>query len=728
MPRLSFVLVLHGGQAFVQETAASLLGPGDLELVVVDDASEDHTPELLDELAASDERVRVHHAPARLGLAAARDLGLELARGDYVWFVEIGDLLPAGALSAVMRTLAADEPDVLLVPHDSADPLGKRREGPRRRALARMAEQGPGPLERHTVAARLASSGWNTILRRELLTGLGVHFGAGAHGELAVTWPALLSAERIAALPATGYLRRRPGSAVAARGATGGHDDVFAAYDAVFAFADARDGLPAARRRLLVGAMLDHQLALLRRVPAAKRPAFFTRIGEARRAHRRGDEPAPKGRAARARLGTVERGSYRGYRALESALARRKALSGRKATVARTRRKVHNRRLLRYYAARRRQPIDENLAVFAAYWFRNASCNPRAIYDAARELVPGLRAVWVVKPDGVDSLPAGAEHVLPNTREYYDLIARAKYFVNNVNYPNHLVKRPGTVHVMTHHGTPLKRMGLDQIGMGVGGGLMDFPALLRRCERWDFSVSANPFSSIVWERVYPTRYESLETGYPRNDVLVRSTEDDVQRIRAGLGIEPGQTAVLYAPTHREWQTGFVPVLDLAEVAARLGPDHVLLARLHYFYGADQQLEALHREGRIRDVASYPSVEELCLAADLLMTDYSSIMFDYAVLDRPIVIHAPDWEQYRTTRGTYFDLMEEPPGVITRNEDDVVEAIRSGAAAGPEAAQARAAFRARFCSLEDGRASERVVRRVFLGDRAALDRSPAPVAR
>ena len=128
----------------------------------------------------------------------------------------------------------------------------------------------------------------------------------------------------------------------------------------------------------------------------------------------------------------------------------------------------------------------------------------------------------------------------------------------------------------------------------------------------------------------------------------------------------------------------MPVLDLARLADALGPDHVVLARLHYFYDADPHLRELHRSGRIRDVASHPSIEELCLAADVLVTDYSSIMFDYAVLDRPIVIHAPDWEVYRALRGTYFDLMAEPPGVVARTEDELVEALRSRSAWGDEA--------------------------------------------
>jgi CDP-glycerol glycerophosphotransferase len=99
------------------------------------------------------------------------------------------------------------------------------------------------------------------------------------------------------------------------------------------------------------------------------------------------------------------------------------------------------------------------------------------------------------------------------------------------------------------------------------------------------------------------------------------------------------------------------------------------------------------------------------------------MFDYGVLDRPIVIHAPDWDVYRRLRGTYFDLMEERPGPITRTEAEVVDAIR----AGDTAPDARAAFRARFCSLDDGNAAERVVRRVWFGEReVAAKREPAVV--
>jgi len=388
--------------------------------------------------------------------------------------------------------------------------------------------------------------------------------------------------------------------------------------------------------------------------------------------------------------------------------------------------------LPRHYRSQLRQPIEPDLAVFASYWYRGYSCNPRAIYEKLSELAPEIHGVWIVDSSHVAGIPSGVEYVVAGTRDYWRVLARAAYFVNNVNFPNELVKREGTIHVHTHHGTPLKKMGLDLRDLPIARPRTNFERLLRRCARWDYSISANAFSTIIWERVYPARYESLEVGYPRNDMLVNATEADVTRIREGLGIAPSQHAVLYAPTHREYLDGPPPTADVGRLAHELGTDFVIMARMHYFYGRDRHLQELHRAGRILDVSDHGTVEELCLAADSLLTDYSAIMFDYAVLDRPIVIYAADWDDYRRMRGTYFDLLAEPPGAVTTTEDELVETLRSGAMQSEEAAGRRAAFRARFCSLEDGHAAERVVRKVWLSEEAparaagARDQGPARV--
>jgi len=316
-------------------------------------------------------------------------------------------------------------------------------------------------------------------------------------------------------------------------------------------------------------------------------------------------------------------------------------------------------------------------------------------------------------------MPEGVDYVYPGTMRYFRVLARSKYLINNVNFPVDIRKRPGSIDLQTQHGTPLKKMGLDLQDYPVGANKMNFKKLLERCDRWDFSLSSNRFSTQIFERVYPCDFESLETGYPRNDRLCNATAADVELARAMLGIGPGRTAVLYAPTFRDYQRELQPMLDLARLARELGPDFILLVRAHYYYSdsllaSDEALE-LVKSGRILDVSSHPSIQDLCLAADVLMTDYSSVMFDYAILDRPIVIYANDWETYVNCRGVYLDILKDSPGVVAATAEELVQAFRSGAVRGLEASAARARFRERFCEFDDGMAAERVVRRVFLGE-------------
>jgi CDP-glycerol glycerophosphotransferase len=239
----------------------------------------------------------------------------------------------------------------------------------------------------------------------------------------------------------------------------------------------------------------------------------------------------------------------------------------------------------------------------------------------------------------------------------------------------------------------------------------DFAAQMRRADRWDYSVTANAFTTEQWERAYPCRYETLEVGYPRNDRLARATPEECAAIRERLDIPAGKTVVLYAPTHREWQRDTRMVLDVEDLARRLGPDHVILVRAHYFHVRAGR-SAVVGMGRVIDVSGYPVVEELYLASDVLITDYSSLMFDFAVLDRPIVVFAPDWDAYRLVRGVYFDLMAEPPGAVATTYPDLLDVFRTRAYADDRAAKARLTFRQRFCYLDDGGAAERVVRRVL----------------
>ncbi|WP_228991673.1 CDP-glycerol glycerophosphotransferase family protein [Streptomyces sp. DH8] len=411
-------------------------------------------------------------------------------------------------------------------------------------------------------------------------------------------------------------------------------------------------------------------------------------------------------------------------------------------TRATVKRYVRSHVLRAVYRADLRRPLDPDLAVYGAYWNRGVACNPAAIHAKARELAPHIRGVWVVSSRHRDRMPPGVPYVIEGSRPYWRAMATAAYLVNNSSFPGGFVKRPGQRYLQTHHGTPLKTMGLDQRAYPALARKVDFGKLLAHVGQWDASLSANPHSTGVWDRVYPGGYERLDLGYPRNDVYFTATADEIAKIRAGLGIAEGQTALLYAPTHRDYRDGFVPDLDPERLARELGPDYVVLVRAHYFYGRNAGVgatggtPAVHHASRlcrdrgngsppatppppaarVLDVTGHPRVEELCLAADALITDYSSLTFDYACLDRPIVVHAPDWPAYRAARGTYFDLLSgrpgDTPGPVTTTPAELADVFRTGEWRSPEATALRTAFRERFCPYDDGRAAERVVRHFF----------------
>jgi CDP-glycerol glycerophosphotransferase (TagB/SpsB family) len=530
------------------------------------------------------------------------------------------------------------------------------------------------------------------------------------------------------------YRQRRQGAITKTPGRR--HFDIFPQYEGLFAFLEGRPDLAWARP-LLFERALDHMLFVLAcedRVTPADRPDFYREIRSFHRRHLPEGFTPPEGeRGTEMRLpATAPYASYAVLRGLRG--VRRVAAGGKRRAVG-----VASAQARRaWYAAQLRRPLDPHLAVYSATHHQGVSGDPAAIHAKARELAPHIHGVWVVQEDAVDTLPPGTDHVTPGSRRYYAVMARATYWVNNVNWPGTLVKRPGSVHVQTHQGTPLKYMGADLLTKPGARHGFSVPQMLHRSDRWDYSLVANRHSELVWERAYPCHFTSLRTGSPRNDVLVNAGQDQGEAVRARLGIPAGHTVVLYAPTRREYRRGgHVDRIDLARFAEDLGEGHTLVVRLHPSLATGPArglgLAELHQRGVLIDATDEPHVEDLMLASDVLVTDYSALMFDYANLDRPIVIHADDWETYRTTRGVYFDLMDQAPGPVARTQQELTEILTTDAWRDESAAKTRAVFRRRFCEYDDGRAAERVVRRVFLGqDERDLppvlpieERTPAP---
>ncbi|MEU3997318.1 bifunctional glycosyltransferase family 2 protein/CDP-glycerol:glycerophosphate glycerophosphotransferase [Streptomyces fungicidicus] len=726
MPRFSVIVPVHKVQGYLHACLDSVLGQSyrDIEVIAVDDRSPDGCGAILDAYAARDERVRVLHLPENVGLGRARNAGMPHATGDYLFFLDSDDTLTPGALRALADRLdETGDPDVLVFDYARTHWWG----GTRRNVLAPLLAEAAGGT--FTAAERpaildLLMVVWNKVYRRDFVEREGFTFPPGYYEDTPWTFPVLLSAERVATLDriCVYYRQRRRGSILSTTSRK--HFDVHEQYARVFRFVDDRPAL-AHWRPFLHAKMGEHCLDILAkpdRLPPSDKAEFFRRTAEMFRAHRPEGVRVPDG------LRVLE-GSYAGY-VLRRGAGRagreleRRAGQARAATAARASRA---RSALNPY-----RPLDPGLVVYSAFSHRGVLGDPAAVHRAAREIAPHLRGVWVLADEErAAGLPPDTEYVLLDSPGYRRVTERATFFVNNVNWPGALVKRPGSVHIHTHLGTPLKYMGADLLDRPGARHGTDVPRMLRRADRWDYSLVANRHSELVWERAYPCHFTSVRTGSPRNDALAGAGPDSGRAVRERLGIPEGDTVVLYAPTRRDYRRdGLVERIDYARFAADLGEGRTLVVRLHPSLAAGPArglgLAELHRRGVLVDATDEPEAGDVLLAADVLVTDYSALMFDYAVLDRPIVIHADDWAAYRASRGAYLDITAEAPGHVARSYPELAWLFDSGTWRDAEAARLRSAFRKRYCEFDDGRAAERVVRTLMLGER--MPERPAGPAR
>ncbi|WP_327355686.1 bifunctional glycosyltransferase/CDP-glycerol:glycerophosphate glycerophosphotransferase [Streptomyces sp. NBC_01304] len=720
MPRFSIVVPVFKVQGYLRACLDSVLDQSftDIELIAVDDCSPDHCGDILDEYAARDPRVTAVHLPENVGLGRARNAGLDLATGDYVLFLDSDDSYTPGLLRAVDdRLRTTDDPDLLVFDHVRTFWWGRANRGTTSELLAQIGT-GTFRIEDDPAYIHLFLVAWNKAFRRDFFLKQGFRFAPGLYEDAPVSYLAMITAERIGCLDRVGveYRQRRQGAITRTPGRK--HFDIFTQYEGLFAFLDGRPEFEWARP-LLFERALDHMLFVLacdERVAPADRKEFHRETARFYRSHvPRGFTPPRGPRRTEFRLlSALPYAAYATHRRL------RAMAPATRAHTEKLTKRLHHMVKQAWYKAQLMRRLDPRLAVYAAGHHRGVFGDPAAIHARAGQLAPHIKGVWVVQADAVDQVPPGTDYVLAGSWSHYAVMARATYWINQFNWAGNLVKRRGTTHIQTHQGTPLKYMGLDLLDRPAGRHGFNLRAMLRRSDRWDVSLAASRYAEEVWQRAYPCHFTSLRTGSPRNDVLVRGDAGRAATTRERLGIPATDTVVLYAPTRRDYRAGgHVQRVDPERLARALGPGHTLVVRLHpTLAGAperDLELRDLHRAGLLVDATDEASVEDLMLASDALVTDYSALMFDYLCLDRPVVVHADDWDVYRVSRGAYFDITEDAPGHVTRTDEELAAVFSSGAWRDEESARRRAGFRERFCEYEDGRAAERVVRRVMLGE-------------
>jgi len=366
----------------------------------------------------------------------------------------------------------------------------------------------------------------------------------------------------------------------------------------------------------------------------------------------------------------------------------------------------------------RRLPADANRVVFESGLGRQYADSPRYLYEELVRRGSPMRKIWAFggKIHGDD---ANTEVVERLSVAYFWHLARAKYWVNSQNFPYYLQRRPDGVFVQTWHGTPLKRMLRDVTEVhGRDDGYVD--RMLQAAAQWSLLVSPSPYASKAIAGAYGYEGEVLEVGYPRNDSLLSDERDELaERVRRRLGLPAGKRYLLYAPTFRDDQVtakkgrfGFELPFDLARAAARLGPDTVLLLRMHVVVSSEIEIP-IELQGQVVDVSAYPEIQDLYLISDAVITDYSSVFFDFALLRRPIVFFAYDLADYRDRlRGFYLDYPADLPGPVVTTEDELYDTFDDLDGVRERYADRYETFLARFAPNDDGHAAQRVVDAVF----------------
>lgn len=365
-------------------------------------------------------------------------------------------------------------------------------------------------------------------------------------------------------------------------------------------------------------------------------------------------------------------------------------------------------------------PVSNKVIIFESFHGKQYSDNPRAIYEYMKENLNGYKLYWSADRRNIQKFQGRDLNVVRRfSIKWLLLMATAKLRVTNARLPLWIPKPNQTLYLQTWHGTPLKRLAtdMDQVLMPGTNTEKYKRNFTMESNNWDFLVSPNAYSTEIFKRAFDFNKKVIESGYPRNDYLINANNnDEISKVKGKLGIPQEKKVILYAPTWRDNQFyskgkyKFDIQLDLNKLQEEFGDKYVILLRMHYLIAENLDLSGF--EGFVFDESHYEDIRELYLISDILITDYSSVFFDYANLKRPIIFFVYDIEEYRDNlRGFYIDFEKKAPGPLVDSTEQIIDEISKIEEVGfiwtPELEE----FYQKFCSLEDGKASEKVVTEV-----------------
>lgn len=366
-------------------------------------------------------------------------------------------------------------------------------------------------------------------------------------------------------------------------------------------------------------------------------------------------------------------------------------------------------------------PVNKKKILFESFLGRNISGNPKYLYRYLQNngYDKKYKMYWIVNNKNEEPEGNGKKIVRRSIRYYFHM-ATAGYWMFNTRQDDFIVKRPEQTYLQTWHGTPLKRLGMDMdnVSMATVSNIADYKrSFFNNSRRWDYLLAQNTYSANIFKRCFAFNKELLDYGYPANDVLYTTDEKGIEDLKKKFNLPLDKKIILYAPTWRDdnfLRKGFYQMnmkLELDKMMKELGDEYIVLLRMHYLIM--NEINISDYEGFAYDFSSGCDIQELYLVSDMMITDYSSTMFDFANLKRPIIFFAYDIDDYRDSlRGFYFDFENEACGPIVKTTNEVIDAIVNVETWRKEYHEKEIAFYEKFNHIDDGFAAKRVIEKIL----------------
>lgn len=711
-PRISIIVVAYNNENFIEQALHSCIYPGydDYEVIVVYNASSDDTLKMIKRVAEQcPDRFNIIENTTNVGLGEARNIGMAAAKGEYILFLDGDDWFAPNIYPRLRSLIAEKDFEICFFRHQRFWEDGKKTQCAYKELFLEGYRTGS---ERDRMFFSLFNVAWNKLYKRSLLEKHQILFERGLYEDITWTYSLMLHTEKLYVISDELYFyRQRPGSICRSRSL--GHIDAITRFRKIFQiFVNDPHQKEWGNDLYLWARSQFFYIMLNNRLPIGEEKQFMIEadrlLADYRKAIGR-NKPTLRERVLRThniRFYLLMDKLFSGYAAQKRALLRRFPWLRSWGEF-----RLHVFIFLYKHILVKYSPLVENRVLFECLWGQKVDCNPRALSQKLSES-GDFECIWSLKSPQDSEIDHRFTPVKRHGWAFWKAAATSKYLVTNVNFSDYIIKREGQIMIGTQHGTPIKLMALDV--RETRPKEMNWAKFAQRTSRYDYVLSSNRHSSRVWRQSHPYAYKLLESGYPRNDVLFRDDPTLVASIRKKLGIPVGAKIALYAPTYRDDEVknkncseykGFDPVA----VKQALGNEFVLLMRSHHLVPSEMPAE---NAAGIIDAKSFEHTNDLLLCADLLITDYSSIMFDYACLKRPIVLYCPDYDEYVAGRGVYFDIRQKSPGPVASTMEELSHCLRERSYNSEENRERLLHFNKEFCEFDDGHAAERVIARVF----------------